>query len=98
MSKAPDGWRQLVGARVRRVRTQRGLTQGALAQAAGVGRGLVGRVEAGRSVVLLRSLWRLADGLGIHIIDLVAEPGMSRLDQEADCSPGAGSAGGGGTR
>jgi transcriptional regulator with XRE-family HTH domain len=92
-SKVPEEWLQAVGARVRLVRTQRGLSQDALAEAAGVSGSLVGRVETGRSVVLLRSLWRLADGLGVYILDLVAEPGTSRLDNGSGRPPEAAPAG-----
>src|SRR5262249_48920171 len=71
--------------RVRVLRGERGLSQRALARAAGVGCQAVRRVEAGRGGALLATLWGIADGLGVYLADLVAEPGASRLDR-----PGAG--------
>jgi DNA-binding XRE family transcriptional regulator len=79
---AQAGWRSAVGNRVRVLRGERGLSQRALAQAAGVGLQTVRRVEAGRGgAPLLTTLWGIADGLGVYMADLVAEPGTSRLDR-----------------
>jgi DNA-binding XRE family transcriptional regulator len=77
---APTDWLPAVGARVRLLRLQRGLSQAALDRVAGVGRGSVHRLEAGRSGVHLTTLWRVAVGLDVYPADLVAEPGNSRLD------------------
>ena len=39
--------------------------------------GSVGRVEAGCGV-RLDTLWRVADGLGVYLADLLGEPGSSQ--------------------
>jgi transcriptional regulator with XRE-family HTH domain len=90
VSRAPAGWLPMVGERVRRLRLERGLSQEALARAAGVNRRSVGRVEVGRSGVHLLTLWRMADGLNVHPADLLAEPGRSRVDQHLAGSDGVG--------
>jgi transcriptional regulator with XRE-family HTH domain len=88
---APAGWLSAVGERVRSLRTERGLSQRALAQAAGVHYKSVGKVEAGRSGVQLDTLWRVADGLGVYLADLLGEPTDSRLPGPPSGPAGAGS-------
>jgi transcriptional regulator with XRE-family HTH domain len=52
----------------------RGLTQVALAESAGVALKYIQRVEAGGQNLTLRSLVRLAQGLGIDAIELLTKP------------------------
>jgi DNA-binding XRE family transcriptional regulator len=54
---AQADWLSVVGVRVRLLRGERGLSQRALAQAAGVDRQAVRRVEAGRGGTHLTTLW-----------------------------------------
>jgi transcriptional regulator with XRE-family HTH domain len=58
------------GARVRRIRSDRGLSQEALAELAGLHRTYVGSVERGERNVSLDQIHRLADGLRVPVRDL----------------------------
>jgi transcriptional regulator with XRE-family HTH domain len=64
-----------VGERVRTIRTERGLSQEALAHALGVHRTYLGGVERGERNLTLRSVERLADRLAVdaHVL-LGTEP------------------------
>jgi len=57
--------------RIKQVRTDRGLTQGALAQRAGLARGYLNRVESGRSDPSLCTLIKLARALKVTVGALV---------------------------
>ena len=59
-----------VGERVRTIRTERGLSQEALADALGVHRTYLGGVERGERNLTLRSVERLADRLDVdaHVL------------------------------
>lgn len=56
-----------VGERVRTIRTERGLSQEALADALGVHRTYLGGVERGERNLTLRSVERLADRLAVDV-------------------------------
>jgi transcriptional regulator with XRE-family HTH domain len=63
-----------VGRRVRRIRTERGISQEELARAVGMHRTYLGGVERGERNLTLRSVERLADRLGVDVralLDLV---------------------------
>lgn len=63
-----------LGARVRTLREERGLTQQALAQAAGIATDMVSRLENGHySSPGLRTLLRLAAGMGTQIAAMLPE-------------------------
>ncbi|NHT18520.1 helix-turn-helix transcriptional regulator [Cellulomonas sp. IC4_254] len=62
-----------VGRRVRRIRTERGISQEALAGAVGVHRTYLGGVERGERNLTLRSVERLADRLGVPVRDLIGD-------------------------
>lgn len=61
----------MVGRRVRRIRTERGISQEALAGALGVHRTYLGGVERGERNLTLRSVERLADRLGVPARELL---------------------------
>lgn len=67
---------RVVGRNVRRIRTGRGVSQEELADEIGVHRTYMGGVERGERNLTLRSVERLAAGLGVdpHAL-LVAPPG-----------------------
>jgi len=69
---AADVGRANLGGRVRERREKRGLSQTALAQAAGVGRVTLARVEAGSQAASLATLEALARALDLPIADLLA--------------------------
>jgi transcriptional regulator with XRE-family HTH domain len=60
-----------VGRRVRRIRTERGISQEQLAGALGVHRTYLGGVERGERNLTLRSVERLAGRLGVDVHELL---------------------------
>jgi transcriptional regulator with XRE-family HTH domain len=63
-----------LGQRVRSLREERGLTQNALARAAGIATDMVSRLENGHySSPGLRTLLRIADGMGISVGAMLPE-------------------------
>lgn len=76
----PDSHEQLA-ARLRALRTARGLTLDGLAARAGVSRSMISLVERGESSPTAAVLDRLAAGLGVTLASLFAE------DARADASP-----------
>lgn len=59
------------GNRVRRLREERGLTQEKLAESADLHRAEVGFVERAEREVGVTLAWRLADGLGVTLAELL---------------------------
>jgi transcriptional regulator with XRE-family HTH domain len=68
-----------VGANVRRLREERGLTQDQLAEAVGVDIRTVQRIEAGMANVLLGTLVDLGDVLGVKPGALLKEAEMPEV-------------------
>ncbi|GAA1763701.1 XRE family transcriptional regulator [Nocardioides hankookensis] len=60
-----------VGARVRALRTERGISLSALAAAAGIGKGSLSELETGRRNPTLDTLYALAGPLGVPLASLV---------------------------
>lgn len=60
-----------VGARIRALRTERGLSLSALAAAAGVGKGSLSELETGRRNPTLDTLYALTGPLGVPLASLV---------------------------
>lgn len=63
-----------LGARIRDLRAGRGLTLDGLAEAAGVSRAMLSRIERGESSPTAQLLNKVCDGLGITLSVLFAEP------------------------
>ena len=68
----------VVGRNIRRIRDGRGLSQEELADELGVHRTFMGGVERGERNLTLRSVERLADGLGVEPQLLLADPAPAR--------------------
>nr|WP_255480884.1 cupin domain-containing protein [Quadrisphaera sp. RL12-1S] len=89
-----DGLVAGVGARVRALRSQRGLTLSELADATGLSASMVSTVERGRTAPSLGTLARLAQGLGVSVASLFAaapgegSPVLRAADQIVDTTPG----------
>ena len=66
--------RELLAANLRRLRVERGLSQEALAELAGIHRNYLGGIERRERNVGLDNLERLARALGISLSELVATP------------------------
>jgi len=65
---------QRLGARIRDLRIARGLTLDGLADAAGVSRAMLSRIERGESSPTAQLLNKVCDGLGTTLSALFAEP------------------------
>jgi transcriptional regulator with XRE-family HTH domain len=65
---------QRLGARIRDLRAERGLTLDGLADAASVSRAMLSRIERGESSPTAQLLNKVCDGLGITLSALFAEP------------------------
>jgi transcriptional regulator with XRE-family HTH domain len=57
---------------IRRIRTEKGFTQDAFADRAGLNRSHMGEIERGESNVTIQTLKIIADTLKVKIVDLVA--------------------------
>jgi DNA-binding XRE family transcriptional regulator len=66
--------RQTIGQRIRRFRQSAGLTQEALARAAGIGRVTLVRLEKGEQTPRYRTLDAIAKALGVRVSELLVEP------------------------
>ena len=70
--------RHTLGQRVRRLRNSAGLSQDALARAAGIGRVTLVRLEKGEHTPRLKTLEAIARTLGVRVLDLLVEPEFLR--------------------
>lgn len=66
-----DTFSSSFGAEVRRLRLKRGLSQEALAEAAGLDRTFISMIERGIRKPTLDSSKRIADGLGLSLNELI---------------------------
>jgi transcriptional regulator with XRE-family HTH domain len=71
-----------LGSRVREVRKDRSLTQRALACRMNVPRTYISKVEMGRVVPSLSTLWRIATGLEVSVSHLLCDESERRRDDE----------------
>jgi transcriptional regulator with XRE-family HTH domain len=77
-----------LGARVRTLREERGLTQQALAQAAGIATDMVSRLENGHySSPGLRTLVRLAAGMGTQVAAMLPDLPSATRSAELSARP-----------
>jgi transcriptional regulator with XRE-family HTH domain len=81
-----------VGENLRRLRRAAGLSQTALAEAAGISRRTIINLEAGEANISLSGLDRLAEALGAGFVDLVGAPAASPRRIDAVVWRGASSA------
>jgi transcriptional regulator with XRE-family HTH domain len=70
-SGAPD-LAPIVGANLRRLRGERGLSLEALAKVSGVSRAMLGQIELGRSAPTINVLWKIARALDLPFSALIA--------------------------
>lgn len=77
-------WEKIVGANIRRLRKERGLSQEALAGEADLAMRHLGRIERGEGNPTVAILGKLAEVLGVHPADLYTiELSPSQPPQEA---------------
>jgi transcriptional regulator with XRE-family HTH domain len=72
-----------LGVRVRDFRKERGLTQRVLACRMNVPRTYISKVEMGRVVPTLATLWRVAAALEVTVADLLSDVAERRREDEA---------------
>lgn len=70
-SKDSIAWRRAVGANIRWIRQERGLSQTALAERAGLSMGYVSLIEQGNANPRLETITALAAALGVSPVDLL---------------------------
>ena len=66
--------RHTLGQRIRRLRNAAGLSQDALARAAGIGRVTLVRLEKGEQTPRFKTLGAIANALGVDVSDLLVKP------------------------
>lgn len=71
-----DGRLKKLGAAIRSVRADKGMSQEALADAAGVDRSHMGKIERGERNVSVLNVARVAEALGISVASLMALAGL----------------------
>jgi transcriptional regulator with XRE-family HTH domain len=69
---APDDLTAVVGANLRRLRVQRGLSLERLSKLSGVSRGMLGQVELGQSAPTINVLWKIARALDVSFSTLIS--------------------------
>jgi len=88
--RTPDPLAVLVGARIRALRKEQGLTLEKLAYESELGsKGYLSDIESGRALPTLRTLKVLADHLGLELLDLLTFPGESARQDLVDRSRSA---------
>ena len=70
-----------LGGRVRSLREQAGLSAGALAERSGVNRQTITSIESGSHVPNLRTVERVAQGLGLTLGQLVGGAGLDGSEE-----------------
>ncbi len=70
--------RHTLGQRIRRLRKSAGLSQDALARAAGIGRVTLVRLEKGEQTPRFKTLGAIAKALGVGVSELLVEPEFLR--------------------
>lgn len=70
------GQLKALGAAVRAARKARGMSQEALADAAGIDRSHMGKIERGERNVTLLNVARIASALGLRVSGLLSDAGL----------------------
>lgn len=71
-----DGRLRKLGAAIRAVRLERGMSQEVLADAAGIDRSHMGKIERGERNVSVLNVARVSDALSISMASLLASAGL----------------------
>jgi transcriptional regulator with XRE-family HTH domain len=69
-----------VGANLRRLRAERGVSTVALARDSGVARATLAQLEAGRGNPTLETLYALANTLGVGLAEVIAAPAAAEIE------------------
>lgn len=68
---------------VRRLRKERGMTQAQLAEATGINRAMIGRIENSDYVPTVEQMQTLGETLGFEVVDLFAEETAAQEEKAA---------------
>ena len=60
-----------LGKNIKRIRTAKGITQGDIVRALGIGRGFISNIENGKANPTLGTISKIAKALGVPIEDLI---------------------------
>jgi transcriptional regulator with XRE-family HTH domain len=80
----PDAQTAKIGARLRELRQERNMSLGDLADAAEVSKGHLSSIEHGLAAITVQTISRLAKGLGLPPLYLLASPADDERDQVAE--------------
>lgn len=69
--------RKLVGENFARLRKERGLTQEQVEERSGFSQWYISSLERGRRNPTIISLYELANAIGVRVVDLIADDGVS---------------------
>ncbi|MGN0995831.1 MAG: helix-turn-helix domain-containing protein [Candidatus Ventricola sp.] len=61
---------QIIGQVIGRLRTERGMSQEVLSGLSGIARSHLAMIENGRKTASVKTLWRIADALGMRLSEL----------------------------
>lgn len=88
-SSEPENLRSWYGNKIRKTRRAHGLSQQALANAAGIAKGTIQQYESGKRLPRLEQLHQIADAIGIPIADLICGKNISepKRQQQTKRSP-----------
>ncbi|MCY9594144.1 XRE family transcriptional regulator [Paenibacillus chitinolyticus] len=70
--KNEESYLLLLGARIKQIRNDKGITQEELAERMNTSSPYIGNVERGQKNITLSSLFRFADALNVRVMDLFA--------------------------
>lgn len=68
-----------VGANLRRLRKQQGLSLDTLAKLSSVSRAMLGQIETGKSIPTITLIWKVANALNVPIATLIESPRPTRI-------------------
>lgn len=80
MSMMRDDALKLIGARVRRLREERKVSQEEMARRSGIERSYYGRIERGAANLGVEMLVRIAEAMDVDLKELVADVGRKAPD------------------
>ena len=84
---SPDPVAQAIGARIRELRAEKGLTSEKLAYGSDVGsKGYLSDIEAGLAMPSLSTLLKLAQHLEVELVDLLCSPAVGLRHQLIDAT------------
>ncbi len=69
-----DPFAQRIGARMRDLRQERGMSLAAMQTACGVSKGHLSNIERGQVLLNVVTLYTIAQGLGVEVVEILIKP------------------------